>query len=838
MTYRAGVLLSGILYLHRITDNRAGGVAVRNFSMFRKLCGAETLKNVVIATTMWQKEEREVALEREEELRNDPKFFKHAIGSGASLRRHDGSLQSAQALLRELVKNSPSALRVQRQVVDEKKDLDQTDAGIELAQEQQRIVEKYEKKMKELERTMRDSNRAERELLEKERKDMENHQRRVKEEQENMARDFRAQQERMRQMEEEQRRLLQQAEGAAKMKDLISVWNQLTKEQAEYRASHRYAPRADGFTTYQSPDEEYTGDENLIMAIDLGTTQTAVSFVHLYPGEVPRVQMVNEWPGQAMHSGSAKVPSLVSYKNRRAVAYGEEAATHLGNSEYKVAKWFKLYLHPQSMKSSSAGKELTFPPLPTGVDLKTIYADFLKFLYKSTGEFFRRNLEKPGSSVWNRLQGKTEFIFATPNGWDARQQGFLRDAAVQGGLLPSQGADDRIGFITEAEASVHFAMAHSDSRDWMRPGVVFAILDAGGSTVDTTLYRCKSAKPHLKLEEVKGSECVQAGGVCVDDAAEKLLKEKLQGSSFAAPEKLSLIVRKFEEKTKRMFDGVETRNTIPFGNEAVNDPKHGIQRGRITLSLAEMKQTFDGSVEDTLSSCSRLFEGQIVKNLIIVGGFGESVYLRKRLREKLSRDSVQVTEMEEPGNKAAAEGAAIWAITQIVVGRAVRYTHGTRVAAGFDSSSSIHNERSWKKYVDIAGDTRIPDLFDPLVKKDTILDDASPVLSKYITDYESYPSYLGSFGTNLYVWEGLGHTNWCADTSGNLLPDMHQLCTIQADLSNIKPSQRSGPKGAFWRIDFEVAIFFEGAKMKARLEWMENGVKKQGPVTVVPALLY
>ncbi|PVF93980.1 hypothetical protein CPB86DRAFT_72144, partial [Serendipita vermifera] len=211
MTYRAGVLLSGILYLHRITDNRAGGVAVRNFSMFRKLCGAETLKNVVIATTMWQKEEREVALEREEELRNDPKFFKHAIGSGASLRRHDGGLQSAQALLRELVKNSPSALRVQRQVVDEKKDLDQTDAGIELAQEQQRIVEQYEKKMKELERTMRDSNRAERELLEKERKDMENHQRRVKEEQENMARDFRAQQERMRQMEEEQRRLLQQA---------------------------------------------------------------------------------------------------------------------------------------------------------------------------------------------------------------------------------------------------------------------------------------------------------------------------------------------------------------------------------------------------------------------------------------------------------------------------------------------------------------------------------------------------------------------------------------------------------------------------------------------------
>jgi hypothetical protein len=164
------------------------------------------------------------------------------------------------------------------------------------------------------------------------------------------------------------------------------------------------------------------------------------------------------------------------------------------------------------MQSSSAGKELTFPPLPSGVDLKTIYADFLKFIYKSTTEFFRRNMEG-GSNIWSRLEAKTEFIFATPNGWDVRQQGFLRDAAMQGGLLPAHNTDDRIGFITEAEASVHFAMAHSNSKDWMKRGTVFAILDAGGSTVDTTLYWCKSVKPHLKLEEVKGSECVQVSSI-------------------------------------------------------------------------------------------------------------------------------------------------------------------------------------------------------------------------------------------------------------------------------------------------------------------------------------
>lgn len=254
--------------------------------------------------------------------------------------------------------------------------------------------------------------------------------------------------------------------------------------------------------------------------------------------------------------------------------------------------------------------------------------------------------------------------------------------------------------------------------------------------------------------------------------------------------------------------------------------------------MAELKQTFEGPIEDTLLSCSRLFEGQVIKNILIVGGFGESPYFRKRLQERLSNDSIQMTVMEEPGNKAAAEGAAIWGITQIVIGRAVRYTHGTKVNYIYDSSLRVHNKRKRKKFVDIAGTTRIPDVFDTLVKKDTIVDDASPVVVNYIRDHATYPSYLGTFEQALYVWEGLGHTYWCTNTSDELLPEMRQICSIQADLSNVMPSQLYGPKGAYWRVEYKVVILFEGAKMKAHLEWNEGGFQKQGPARVIPALLY
>ena len=47
--------LSGLIYLHRITDNRMPGSATRNLSMMLKLVGEENLKNVVLVTSRWEK---------------------------------------------------------------------------------------------------------------------------------------------------------------------------------------------------------------------------------------------------------------------------------------------------------------------------------------------------------------------------------------------------------------------------------------------------------------------------------------------------------------------------------------------------------------------------------------------------------------------------------------------------------------------------------------------------------------------------------------------------------------------------------------------------------------
>jgi hypothetical protein len=59
-------------------------------------------------------------------------------------------------------------------------------------------------------------------------------------------------------------------------------------------------------------------------------------------------------------------------------------------------------------------------------------------------------------------------------------------------------------------------------------------------------------------------------------------------------------------------------------------------------------------------------------------------------------------------------------------------------------------------------------------------------------------------------------------TTDRQLSELEEVCTITADISRLRPLQLQGPKGSFQRYEYKFAIFFEGAKMKARLEWEEG----------------
>jgi hypothetical protein len=164
-------------------------------------------------------------------------------------------------------------------------------------------------------------------------------------------------------------------------------------------------------------------------------------------------------------------------------------------------------LPPTYGATTTAGASLEVPPLPQGVTLLKVYSDFIRYLYSKTRAFFVESTPN-GQNVWNRLKQKTILVFCTPNGWDVSHQVFLRNAAVKAGIMAEKSTGDRIEFIAEGEASVHYVVAHMKSNAWLKQNMIFGVIDAGGSTIDSTLYECKELQP-LMLEEVCASECVQ-----------------------------------------------------------------------------------------------------------------------------------------------------------------------------------------------------------------------------------------------------------------------------------------------------------------------------------------
>ena len=95
--------------------------------MFRKICGECAFKNTIIITNMWKDGSQDINEARERELYT--KFFKPALDLGARMIRHQNTVESTHNIIRRIMENNPAALRIQQELVVERKDIVKTMAG-------------------------------------------------------------------------------------------------------------------------------------------------------------------------------------------------------------------------------------------------------------------------------------------------------------------------------------------------------------------------------------------------------------------------------------------------------------------------------------------------------------------------------------------------------------------------------------------------------------------------------------------------------------------------------------------------------------------------------------
>ena len=104
------------------------GTARKNLDMFRKLCGDEALRNVVIGTTKWDEVKLEVGQRREQECRST--CWKEMLQLGSVIMRVHADSASAWEIVNHILENNRvEFVRIQEELLELQKVIPETDAG-------------------------------------------------------------------------------------------------------------------------------------------------------------------------------------------------------------------------------------------------------------------------------------------------------------------------------------------------------------------------------------------------------------------------------------------------------------------------------------------------------------------------------------------------------------------------------------------------------------------------------------------------------------------------------------------------------------------------------------
>jgi hypothetical protein len=146
-----------MIYLHRITDPRVSGSALKTLEIFKLLTGTTAMPIVRLVSTRWNEVDLmgpglEKAERHEDQLRTTDRFWATLIGDGAVTIRHTGDRESALAVVSSLLerKEPPPKLAIVREVLDEKLSLLDTATGRFISHDNDELCKQYEAEIQKL----------------------------------------------------------------------------------------------------------------------------------------------------------------------------------------------------------------------------------------------------------------------------------------------------------------------------------------------------------------------------------------------------------------------------------------------------------------------------------------------------------------------------------------------------------------------------------------------------------------------------------------------------------------------------------------------------------------
>ncbi|KAG0173998.1 Heat shock 70 kDa protein 12A [Apophysomyces sp. BC1034] len=407
-------------------------------------------------------------------------------------------------------------------------------------------------------------------------------------------------------------------------------------------------------------------DYPVIVGIDFGTTFSGCCYAFAQNEEV--IDIV-KWPRQNNHV-YPKTPTLSLYRkgSTQLVDWGHGArrqAMKPNSIDFLLLSKFKLYLDEHLQQES----------LPNSLNVIDVIADYLRVFHTHVCTELLKGF------AGNYDQTKFRYCLTVPAMWSDRAKAAMREAAIRANLIQRSDHPERLMLISEPEAAALYCEKKSEQFN-LAHGQRFMICDAGGGTVDLIVFEIdQQTTGRRTLKEVTNGHGGSCGSGFLDLRMRDYIKRKFHHLGSINDSAMEHIMDTFVNIIKPEFDGYEDHFLdLPasMGLGDLTDEDIGLENGSLCLPAHELR---DQVFEPVIVQVLELIEGQLSQSpnleaIFLVGGFGQSNYLFRRVEEVFA-NRVGMIGVPPRGELAVVRGAVYFGLNpQIVTERVSRRTYG------------------------------------------------------------------------------------------------------------------------------------------------------------------
>ncbi|KAK6511744.1 hypothetical protein TWF481_000650 [Arthrobotrys musiformis] len=391
-----------------------------------------------------------------------------------------------------------------------------------------------------------------------------------------------------------------------------------------------------------APGAQY-GRHKIIVGLDFGTTYSGLAFADTTPGE-PQISIIQNWPNCGTRALS-QVPTEIAYPPTGGqFSWGYDIQPTL-----TILKWFKLFLEYPDEEIAS------LCDLPPGKSIEDVVCDFLSAVYQHA--IAQLYLQR-GKAVMDITQ--VDFVLTIPAVWNEQACARTKRAAERAGFATNH----TLNMCTEPEAAALYTLRSSETS--ANVGDKIIVCDAGGGTVDLISYNIRRVHPRLEVDEAVVGTGDTCGSTYIDQAFEDFFKNRMgeHYDSLRVAQR-QRVMRNFEEVKCgfRDRDDQETYSVIVPGKN--NIPEARVVDGEFEITREEMRVLFDdvidkviGLIADQVREIARMDRRPSNRQILLVGGFGQSPYLYKRVMAWAKPQGIHVLQPKD-GDVAVVKGAVI-----------------------------------------------------------------------------------------------------------------------------------------------------------------------------------